>query len=80
MSDSIFSWCTWTVYERLIERANSYLSFEAEFLMRSDAKNIPPTHPKCILFLDLPFSDIGTEMLGNRTVLSVLSHMIRVLM
>ena len=55
--------------------------------MRSDAKKVPPprTHPKSILFLDLPFSDIGTEMLGIRIVclfvsLCVLSHMIRVLM
>ena len=54
------------VYERLIERANRYLSFEAEFLMRSDAKTVSPAHPKIILFLDLPFSDISAEMLGIR--------------
>ena len=33
VSDSSFSLCTKKVYGRLIERANRYLSFEAEFLL-----------------------------------------------
>ena len=32
--------------ERLIERANRYLSFEADFLTRSDAKSVSPHAPK----------------------------------
>ena len=53
------------VYERLIDRANRYVSFEAEFLMRSGAKNVPHP-PKSILFLDLYFSDTSTGVRGSR--------------
>ena len=53
------------VYERLIERANRYFSFEAEFLMHSGAKNVPHP-PKCILFLDLHFSDTSTGVRRSR--------------
>ena len=46
-------------------------------------KSINPQPPKNILFLDLPFLDRSTEILGIRIIcpfvnLSVLSHVIRV--
>ena len=37
-SDILFSWFTTKLYERLTTCARIYLSFEAEFLMRTDAK------------------------------------------
>ena len=48
------------IYERLTACAKRYLSFEAEFLMRSDAKSVspPPTHPKKLFIL----SSICTSM------------------
>ena len=49
------------LYERLTACANRYLSFEADFLMRTDAKSVslPPTHPPEKLFI---LSSICTSM------------------
>ena len=47
------------VYEQLVECANRYLSFEAEFLMHSDAKKYPMHPPK-------KYSDFGYAVFGYK--------------